>query len=93
MSGTEFIVEDGVCKLLDRSAFAGSIATEDVCVGVLYKLCNIPLVDSVYMASKVPALLLNENKGEIKEGYDADIIVFDEDINIKDIFVMGKRNN
>ena len=29
MQNTEFIIEDGVCKLMDRSAFAGSIATAD----------------------------------------------------------------
>ncbi len=91
MSGTEFIVEDGVCKLKDRTAFAGSVATSDRLIRVMTKECGYSICDSVYMATKVPAELLKVNKGKLENGYDADVIVFDEDINVSDIFVMGKK--
>ena len=91
MSGTEFIVEDGVCKLKDRTAFAGSVATSDRLIRVMTKECGFSVADSVYMATKVPAELLKVNKGNLKAGYDADVIVFDNDINVSDIFVMGKK--
>ena len=91
MSGTAFIVEDGVCKLKDRTAFAGSVATSDRLIRVMTEECGYTVPESVYMATKVPAELLKVNKGNIKVGYDADIIAFDDGINVSDIFVMGKK--
>ena len=90
MQDTEYVIEDGVCKLVDRSAFAGSIATADRLVRVMVKDVGVPVAEGVKMITKVPAEILNLNKGVIKSGYDADIVVFDDDININKVFVMGK---
>ena len=90
MSGTEFIVEDGVCKLKDRSAFAGSVATADVLVRTLVKSCDCPIPTAVKMLTKVPAEILGVEKGQLKAGKDADIVVFDEDITVKQVFLAGK---
>ena len=87
---TKCIIEDGVCKLLDRSAFAGSIATMDRLVRVCTKDAGIPLADTVTMAATTPARVLGLNKGRIAAGFDADILFFDEDVNIKRVFVDGK---
>ena len=85
--GTPFIIEDGVCKLRDRSAFAGSIATTDRLVRVLVKEAGFSVVDAVYMLTKTPAEVHGfDSKGIIAKGYDADIVIFDEDINIINIF-------
>lgn len=89
MSGTEFIVEEGVCKLKDRSAFAGSVATSDRLVRVMTGECGFNIVESVKMLTEIPAKILNLNKGKLSCGYDADIIAFDEDINVSDVFVGG----
>lgn len=91
MSGTKFIVEDGVCKLNDRSAFAGSVATADQLVRVMVNECGYSIVESVKMLTKIPAEILKVNKGEIAERKDADIIVFDENIHISDVFVGGEK--
>lgn len=91
MSGTEFIVEDGVCKLRDRSAFAGSVATADRLIRVVTGDVMLPLPTAVKMMSKVPAEILGLNKGVIKEGFDADVIVFDEKINVSSVFVGGRK--
>ena len=90
MSGTEFIVEDGVCKLKDRSAFAGSVATADKLVQTLVNECGFAIPTAVKMLTEIPAKILNVNKGVLAVGKDADIIVFDEDINITDVFVGEK---
>ena len=83
ISGIECIVEDGVCKLKDRSAFAGSIATSNRLIRVCTKEAGIPLYTAVKMLTKNPAEHMGiKNKGQLKKGYDADIIIFDEDINI-----------
>lgn len=90
MQNTEFIIEDGVCKLMDRSAFAGSIATTDRLVRVAVKDADIPLVSAVKMMTKIPATIMNlENKGVIAKDKDADFAVFDDDISIKNVFVAG----
>ena len=93
MSGTEFIVEDGICKLKDRSAFAGSVATADRLIRVIVKECGYDIPIAVKMMTEIPARILKVNKGEISVGRDADIIVFDDDINIKKAFVGGEAVN
>ena len=90
MQETEFIIEDGVCKLMDRSAFAGSIATADRLVRVAVKEAGIPLSDAIRMITATPARIMNlPKKGRIARGMDADLVVFDEDIRIKRVFAKG----
>ena len=91
MSGTEFIVEDGVCKLKDRSAFAGSVATADCLIRTLVKECGYSIPMAVKMLTEVPAKILKVNKGILAVGYDADIVVFDEDIKVSDTFIAGRK--
>ena len=91
MSGTEFIVEDGVCKLKDRSAFAGSVATANRLIETLVKDCGFDVPTAVKMLTEVPAKILKLDKGVLEKGYDADIVVFDEDFTVTDVFVGGKR--
>ncbi len=91
MSGTDFIVEDGVCKLKDRSAFAGSVATTDRLVKTLVEQCGFAVAEAVYMLTKTPSEMLGINKGEMSAGFDADIIVFDDDIDVSDVFVGGRK--
>lgn len=76
---TPCIIEDGVCKLLDRSAFAGSIATADRLLRVAVREGGLPLVDAVQMGAANPAALMGLNKGRLAAGMDADILITDED--------------
>lgn len=91
MLDTEFVIEDGVCKLMDKSAFAGSIATCDVLIKTLIHDVGTSICDAVKMLTKVPATIMHLNKGTLSCGADADIIVFDSDINILKTFVLGKE--
>ena len=91
LNGTKYIIEDGVCKLYDRSAFAGSIATDDRLIRVMTKDAGISLTEAVKMLTEVPAKFMGLNKGTLEAGKDADIVVFDDDIQIHDLFVMGKH--
>ncbi len=91
MSGTEFVVEDGVCKLKDRSAFAGSVATAEILIRTMVKDCACAIPVAVKMLTKVPAEILGVNKGMLSAGKDADIVVFDEDIHIQQVFLAGKK--
>lgn len=89
-AGTPCIIEDGIAKMPDRKAFAGSVATTDRLVRTLYKRAEQPLVKSVEMMTKNPALALGlESKGTLSVGKDADIVIFDDDINVKRVIVSG----
>lgn len=90
-ANTQYIIEDGVAKLPDRSAFAGSIATTNRLVRVMTKEVNIPITEAVKMITEIPARIMHiENKGKLAVEMDADIVAFDENIEIKNVFAMGK---
>ena len=84
-----FIIEDGVCKLRDRSAFAGSIATSDRLIRVMTSEVGVDMVTAVKMLTKVPAEILGLNKGILEAGKDADIVVFDDEVNMREVIVRG----
>lgn len=90
--GTNVIVEDQVAKLPDRSAFAGSVATTDRLVRTMVELAGVSVADAVKMASTTPARLLGvyPRKGSIAAGKDADIVIFDSNINVEKVIVSGK---
>lgn len=86
-------IEDGVCKPPARNCFAGSVACGDRLVRTVYKSAGIPLWAAVRMASKTPARHCGYAgiKGEITVGADADLILFDDDIQIQAVWLMGKK--
>jgi len=90
--GQEVIVEDGVAKMPDRSCFAASVATADRLVRTMMGKGGCSLEDSVLMASANPAKIMGvyDNKGSLEVGKDADIVFFDEGINITRTIVKGK---
>ena len=89
---TPCIIEDGIAKLYDRTSFAGSVATADRLVRTLVKEVGIDIALAVKMITETPARILKlEQKGKLKEGFDADIVIFDNNINIKAVIVNGKK--
>jgi N-acetylglucosamine-6-phosphate deacetylase len=91
-TGLKVIVEDGVAKLPDRSAFAGSVATADRLVRTMVQMADVSLLDAIRMISVTPARIMNiENKkGSIAVGKDADIVIFDQNISVKKTIVGGR---
>lgn len=89
-SGVRCIIEDGVAKLPDRSAFAGSVATADV----LLKTCveaEIPLAEAVKMVTETPAGIMNlSKKGALAPGYDADVVILDRELKVKKVILKGE---
>jgi len=89
--GTKVIVEDGVAKLLDRSAFAGSVATADRLVRTMIREGHVSLFDSVKMMTSTPARIMGlDSKGYLAIGRDADIVLFDDDIRVAVTIIAGE---
>ena len=90
-NGLKVIVEDGVAKLLDRTSFAGSVATTDRLLRTMINMAEVPLYQAVKMLTLTPAKIIgvDKRKGSIAQGKDADIVVFDKDINISMVMVGG----
>ena len=86
------VIEDGVCKLSDRSALAGSIATTDRLIRVAVQQAEIPLEDAVRMCSETPARIMGiyDRKGSLPRGKDADIMILDNNLNVRCVWQMGK---
>ena len=90
-TGRQVIIEDGVAKLPCRTSFAGSTASGDRLIRNMVQVVNVPLVEAIGMMTVNPAKLLGMSDwiGDIKEGMAADIILFDEDIQMKHVMVAG----
>lgn len=86
------ILEDGVCKLADRSALAGSIATMDRLIRTCVQQAGIPLADACRMASETPARIMGVygRKGSLEAEKDADIIMFDDALKLTYVMQMGR---
>ena len=86
------VIEDSVAKLPDKTSFAGSIATADRLVRTMVKEAGLDIAVAVSMITKVPSNAFGiKNKGELRTGFDADIVIFDNEIKIKNVIVGGKE--
>ena len=90
-TGLKVIIENGVAIMADRSSFAGSVATADRLIRTMVQMADIPLVEAVRMLSKSPATMMGieSEKGSLAAGKDADILIFDDNINIKITMIRG----
>ena len=90
--GQEVIVEDGVAKLMDRSAFAGSVATADRLVRTMVNEAGCSMPEAVRMITENPAKVMGifDRKGSIAPGKDADIVIFDENVNVLRTMIKGE---
>lgn len=91
LGGQDVVVKEGAARLAN-GALAGSVLTLDAAVRNVVKNSNYPLYEVVKMATLNPARLckVENRKGSIKEGFDADLLIFDEDITIKKVIINGK---
>ncbi|MGL5042875.1 MAG: N-acetylglucosamine-6-phosphate deacetylase [Culicoidibacterales bacterium] len=77
---------------LADGTLAGSVLLMNDAVKNMMSFTNCSLVEAIKMASYNPAnhLGFGQSKGCLAPNFDADIIVFDQDINIRSTYVAGK---
>ena len=91
-NGLKVIVEDGVAKLPDRTSFAGSVATADRLVRTMLTMAEVPLVETIQMITETPARIMkvSDRKGSLTKGKDADVVIFNDQIEVQKTFVKGR---
>ncbi len=81
MGEMEYEVHNGVGMMFDRSCFAGSTTLLNDMIPILVEHVGVPLPEAVRMASLTPARIINvdDRKGSLGAGKDADITIFNDD--------------
>ncbi|MFW6082606.1 MAG: N-acetylglucosamine-6-phosphate deacetylase [Chloroflexota bacterium] len=92
IGGVEAIVEHGIARLPDNTAYASSVTTLDVCVRNGMERVGLDLRDSVRMATLTPAAIVgvDDHKGSLEPGKDADIVVMDKDASVRLTMARGR---
>ena len=90
-NGQTVIIEDGVAKMPDRKAFAGSVATADRLLRTMVNVAEVSLCDAVKMMTETPAKVQGlSDRGTLDVGKRADIVLFNDDLQIVRTVIGGK---
>ncbi|HLW36252.1 MAG TPA: amidohydrolase family protein, partial [Chthoniobacterales bacterium] len=90
--GTKCITEAGVCLLADRSALAGSASRMIDLVRTMVTKVGVPLHEAIVMATDTPAFAIGlANKGQLKIGGVADLVVISPELEVARTFVAGNE--
>ncbi len=91
--GQRAIVRDRESRVITGEWLASSTFRLNEMVKVFRRLVGAPLHDVVRMASLTPAKIIkrDDQVGSLEKGKLADIIIFDEDIGIKRVFIGGEE--
>jgi N-acetylglucosamine-6-phosphate deacetylase len=88
----EGVVRDEVALTVDGHALCSSTATMIRLVRNMVQLVGAPLVEAVRMATLNPAhaLQIDDRKGTLSVGADADLVVFSDDFEVRQTFIAGR---
>jgi len=89
--GRTYRVEEGAVKLPDGT-LAGSTLTMIRALENVVRFTRLPLGEALAMLTSTPARAarISHRKGELKPGFDADIVVFHEDYTVHQTIVAGR---
>src|SRR5262249_49491764 len=91
LMGRRIFVDAHVAYRADRQRFAGSILTMAAAVRFMVRHARLDLPDAARMASTVPAALLGlaHRKGALAPGTDADVVLLDNDLQVRATICRG----
>jgi len=89
LGGQAVTVTNGKATLAD-GRLAGSVLRLNDALANMIKFTDMTLVEAIYSVTTAPAKKLGIKKGAIKAGYDADIVLFDEKLDILSTIVGGE---
>lgn len=76
--------------VLEDGTLAGSVLKMNEALSNMTTYTSMNLVEAVNAVTKIPARKLGVKKGELKTGYDADIVIFDENFSIISTIIAGE---
>ena len=90
-AGQPLHVERGAARLVD-GAIAGSVLTMDQALRNALRMMGVSLSEAVGMLTLNPAraIHLDERKGRLRPGYDADLLLFSSDLTLQATFCRGQ---
>ncbi|TET87575.1 MAG: N-acetylglucosamine-6-phosphate deacetylase [Sulfurovum sp.] len=88
--GGRKVTVEGNTATLEDGTLAGSVLKLNVALKNMTMVTSMTLIEAVNAVTKVPAQKLGIKKGELKVGYDADIVIFDEKFSIISTIVGGE---
>ena len=91
-SEVEFAYEGSPARQVADNTLAGSGLTMDQAVRNAMKFLNVDLSEAIKMASSNPAKVMGvaDYKGKIEVGYDADLVILDEQFQVRQTWVRGE---
>jgi N-acetylglucosamine-6-phosphate deacetylase len=92
IGGQKVIVKDGEARLEDGT-LAGSVLKMNEALRNFYKYADISLPKLIAMVTSVPAKKLGLKLGKLAEGYPADLVLFDKEFEIHNVYIEGKAFN
>ncbi|GBD21190.1 N-acetylglucosamine-6-phosphate deacetylase [bacterium HR28] len=83
-------VDSDVARLADGT-IAGSVLTMDQALRVLVESVGVPLEDAALMLTTTPARAIgvDQRKGRLAPGYDADLVLLDRELRVQATFCRG----
>jgi N-acetylglucosamine-6-phosphate deacetylase len=92
--GEPILRRDDVGVMLDGQALASGVMGMDHMVRTFHELTGVPLVETVRMASLTPAQIagLDRDLGSLQVGKRADMVVLDQGLLVRQVFIGGRRS-
>lgn len=92
IGGQRVLVDGGTAQLADGT-LAGSILRMDAAVRNMTRFCPCSPAEAVQMATAVPAKVLGMDGeiGHLRPGCRADLVLLDQDLNVRGTFINGER--
>ena len=92
LQGHTILVEDGYC-VDEQGTLAGTALDMNRAVKNTMALLGLPANEAVRMASEYPAnfLKLGTSHGRLVPGYRADLVIADDDYNVQETWIGGRR--
>lgn len=89
--GGQTVIVDEVAPRLKSGTLAGSILTMDGAVRNLIAFTDAPPAEAIFSATRTPALAIKaHDRGRLAHGFEADIVLLDENLKVKKVFVGGE---
>jgi N-acetylglucosamine-6-phosphate deacetylase len=91
LGGQKVFVKDGAARIKEGN-LAGSVLTLDKALVNMVDI-GVPLEDVLTMLTHTPASIIgvDDHKGLIDRGYDADIVLLDRNLSVVETIVQGKK--